>query len=110
MRDRGKSWIVNLAVAALLVLTSGAAAAQYVGAAHQAGGPSTLYAIDGGGVATPIGAIGFAQVGGIDFDPLTGQLYGIGRRFADGERVCLLLDLLGRQVKTYLPGEAVAPA
>ena len=44
------------------------------------GGPSTLYAIDPTtGVSTAIGSgIGFDKVGAIDFDPISGQLFGIG--------------------------------
>ena len=92
MRKKSNSWILGLAVVALVVFASGAASAQYIGAAFTSGGPSTLYAIDSAGAATPIGPIGFLQVGGIDVDPHTGTVYGIGRRPGDGTRVLIRID------------------
>ena len=67
------------AVALFCSLPSANAVTIY-GAAAIGGGPSTLYTIDPNtGIATPVGSgIGFDRVGGIDFNPLTGTLYGIG--------------------------------
>ncbi len=49
------------------------------GSAYIGGGPATLYNIDPStGAGTLIGAIGYNRVGGIDFDPISGTLYGIG--------------------------------
>lgn len=65
------------------------------GAAHTGGqtAASMFYAIDpGGGVATPIGPIGFNAVGAMDFHPLTGTLYAVGNRPTDGEAVLLTID------------------
>jgi len=76
-----RSIILSLfgAVALLCSLTSANAVTIY-GAAYIGGGAATLYNIDPNtGIATPVGSgIGFDRVGGIDFNPLTGILYGIG--------------------------------
>jgi len=65
---------------ALFSSLSTADAVTIFGAAAFGGGASTLYNIDPNtGTATPVGAgIGFDRVGGIDFNPSTGILYGIG--------------------------------
>jgi hypothetical protein len=65
---------------ALFCYLSSADAVTIFGAAAFGGGASTLYNIDPNtGTATPVGAgIGFDRVGGIDFNPSTGILYGIG--------------------------------
>ena len=65
---------------ALFCSLSSANAVTIFGSAEIGGGPATLYDIDPNtGVATPIGAgIGFNRVGGIDFNPNSGTLYGVG--------------------------------
>lgn len=56
------------------------------------GGAATLYNIDPNtGAATSIGAIGFNQVGGIDFNS-SGILYGVGKRVSDGVQVLLQIN------------------
>jgi hypothetical protein len=67
------------AVALFCSLLSADAVTIY-GAAAFGGGASTLYTIDPNtGTATPVGAgIGYDRVGGIDFNPSTGILYGVG--------------------------------
>jgi len=72
-------------------------ATRLFGAGHSGGSstPSTLYEIDPAtGGATPIGPIGFNTVGGMDFDPLTGALYAVGKRLSDGVYVLLTIDPL----------------
>ena len=74
-----------MVAAALGVVLSGialprtASAAEILFGTSGAGGSaSSLYTIDTGtGVATLVGPIGFSHVVSIDFDPLTGVLYGI---------------------------------
>jgi hypothetical protein len=67
------------AVALFCSLPSANAVTIY-GTAYIGGGAATLYNIDPNtGTATPVGSgIGFDRVGGIDFDPSTGILYGMG--------------------------------
>ena len=69
-----------LAATALIWCVTPASAVTIYGTAYLGTvGPATLYTVDPNtGVATPIGATGFERVGAIDFDPLTGVLYGIG--------------------------------
>ena len=56
------------------------------------GGAATLYNIDPNtGAATSIGAIGFNQVGAIDFDT-SGTLYGVGNRISDNAQVLLTIN------------------
>lgn len=56
------------------------------------GGAATLYSIDPNtGAATSIGAIGFNQVGAIDFDS-SGLLYGVGNRTSDNAQVLLQIN------------------
>ena len=66
------------------------------GVAQPGGGPtspSTLYRINEiTGTATPIGPIGFNGVGGIDFQPVTGKLYGVGKNGA-GTNVLIIIDI-----------------
>jgi hypothetical protein len=60
------------------------------------GGPTTpteFYRVDTStGATVSIGAVGFDAVGGIDVDPMTGVLYGIGGRPADGVNVLITID------------------
>ena len=65
------------------------------GAAHPGGpsAPSTFYTIDPGtGTATAVGAIGFFSVGGMDFQPVLGRLYAVGKRPSDGNNVLITID------------------
>ncbi len=59
--------------------------------------PSSLYTIDSAtGKETLVGRIGFNDVGGMDFHPLTGILYAVGRRPANaavGPGVVVLLTI-----------------
>jgi len=56
-------------------------------------GGASLYMLDQNmGLATLIGPIGFNQVGGIDFDPLTGVLYGTGKRASDSTFVTITIN------------------
>ncbi|HEY4284258.1 MAG TPA: hypothetical protein VGM62_14435 [Chthoniobacterales bacterium] len=68
------------AAAALFCSSPFATAVTIYGTAYIGGGPATLYTIDPTtGIATPVGTgIGYDRVGAIDFDPITGILYGIG--------------------------------
>ncbi len=65
------------------------------GAAHS-GGPSTpsrLFSIDmNTGAATAIGPINFNAVGGIDVNPITGIMYGVGHRPVVGTQVLIAID------------------
>ena len=72
--------VLSLFTAAAFFCSSVSADAVTIfGAAELGGGPSTLYNIDPNtGAGTLIGAIGYNRVGGIDFDPNTGILYGVG--------------------------------
>ena len=73
----------------------GRPAGRLFGTAYQgSNGIADLYQIDPTtGGSTVIGSTGFERVGGIDFDPLTGQLYGFGER-DDGsnEQVLITID------------------
>ena len=68
---------VVAACAIVLLGTTAQAAPLLFGADGSGGNPSNLYIIDPatGGVASTVGAIGFA-VTGLAFDPTTGVLYG----------------------------------
>jgi len=64
------------------------------GAAHPGGptSPSTLYRInDLTGVAVPVGPIGFNAVGGMDFQPVTGKLFAIGKN-GSGTNVLITIE------------------
>src|SRR4051812_34250031 len=68
-----------LAVAAFVFTVASASAITLYGTAYINGGPATLYTIDSTtGIGTPLGLTGFSQISAIDFDPLTGILYGEG--------------------------------
>ena len=69
-----------LAVALTLGFGTHAGAVVLYGSAYSGPtGPATLYSISPTtGVATPIGPIGFARVGSLDFSPVDGKLYGVG--------------------------------
>jgi hypothetical protein len=55
------------------------------GTAYQFAAPASLYTIDASnGTPTLVGVTGFGQVGGIDFNPFTGTLYGIGMDLSTG--------------------------
>jgi hypothetical protein len=65
------------------------------GAAHTGGpaSPSTLYHIDPRtGSALPVGPVGFDKVGGLDFQPVTGTLFGVARRASDEVDVLITVD------------------
>jgi len=68
-----------LGITAFVCSVSQLSAVTIYGTAYLQGGPATLYTIDPNtGVATPIGLTGFDRVSAIDFNPLTGILYGAG--------------------------------
>ncbi len=88
---------VLLVVSALLSSVSYAGATEvlygsgYLGPAQGGDSSSTLYSIDPTtGAATSIGLIGFSQVGAIDFDPVNGMLYGIGKDPNNGNAYTLI--------------------
>jgi hypothetical protein len=65
------------------------------GAAHTGGpdAPSSLYRVcPSSGAAFLVGPIGFDSVNGLDFDPLSGILYGVAKRAADGVDVLITVD------------------
>ncbi len=63
------------------------------GAANVGWGPSTLYTLDPAtGVAAAVGPVGLNHVTGMDFDPLSGVLYGVGNRPSDGTWILLTID------------------
>lgn len=65
------------------------------GAAHTGGpdAPSSLYRLcPSTGTAFLVGPIGFDSVNGLDFEPLTGILYGVGKRTSDGVDVLITVD------------------
>src|SRR5687768_2882423 len=90
--------VASRVVVALIAAAGGAGPTggqELFGTAYQGtNGIADLYQIDPttGGSAL-IGSTGFERVGGIDFDPLTGQLYGFGER-DDGsdEQVLITID------------------
>ena len=92
-------WHCTIIVATLVLLTVAAGPAMalptiYGSAYLGTGGPASLYTIDPTtGAATLVGAIGFNSVGGIDFDPLNGLLYGTGRT-ASGTNVLISINPL----------------
>jgi len=69
-----------LVVGLTLGLGANAGAVVLYGSAYSGStGQATLYGISPTtGVATPIGPIGFARVGSLDFSPVAGRLYGVG--------------------------------
>lgn len=69
-----------LALGLTLGLGANAGAVVLLGSAYSGPtGPATLYNISPTtGAATPIGPIGFARVGSLDFSPVDGKLYGVG--------------------------------
>jgi hypothetical protein len=80
MKGRLRAALGMAVFASLLVGAASAMAASIIyGSAYKGStGPATLYTISPTtGVATPIGPIGFSQVGSLDFCP-NGVLYGIG--------------------------------
>jgi len=86
--------LCRLATVMVMTATGSALAAPcespLFGAAHSGGpsAPSTLYELEPTtGAATIVGPIGFNRVGGIDFHPMTGVLYAVGERAADGVKV-----------------------
>jgi hypothetical protein len=57
------------------------------------GSPASLYNVNPNtGASTLIGAIGFNQVGAIDFNITSGVLYGVGKRTSDGTQVLLTIN------------------
>jgi len=63
------------------------------GAEKGGGAGARLVTIDPiSGAASDVGPIHFDNVGGMDFDPLTGVLYGIAIRPADGVHVLITID------------------
>lgn len=68
--------------------------------------PSDLYLVDAlTGAPSAIGPIGFNRVGAIDFHPISGALYGVGRRTSDGVDVLITIDVatgLGTEVGPLL--------
>jgi hypothetical protein len=84
---------------ALILAVAGAGpyarAATLFGAAHTGGpdAPSSLYRLcPSSGAAFLVGPVAFDSVNGLDFEPLTGVLYGVGKRPSDGEDVLLTID------------------
>jgi hypothetical protein len=76
------------------------------GAAHTGGpgAPSSLYRLcPSSGAAFLVGPIGFDAVNGLDVEPVTGVLYGVGKRPSDGEDVLITVDPRDGQ------GEEVGP-
>jgi hypothetical protein len=72
-----------------------ALAATLYGAAHTGGpdAPSSLYRLcPSSGTAFLVGPIGFDAVNGLDFEPVTGVLYGVGKRPSDGGDVLITVD------------------
>jgi hypothetical protein len=101
MRAIGKttSWIKCFPLAVLCAVTVSsqiwAADPVLYGAAYNGpGSPASLYNVNPlTGAPTLIGAIGFNQVGAIDFDS-SGNLYGVGRRTNDNTQVLLTINPL----------------
>ena len=64
------------------------------GSVYTSGGLATLYTIDSTtGAGTVIGTgMGFKQVGAIDLDPVSGTLYGIGRRAGGNASVLITIS------------------
>jgi hypothetical protein len=91
------SWIKRIALVALcggaVVNQVRAASPTVYGSAYTGpNGAATLYNINPNtGGATSIGAIGFNQVGGIDFNS-SGILYGVGKRVSGGVQVLLQIN------------------
>lgn len=55
--------------------------------------PSTLYRIDSNtGAAAPIGPINFNAVGGMEVNPVTGRMFGTGKRPVGGTHVLIVID------------------
>ncbi|HUJ08429.1 MAG TPA: PEP-CTERM sorting domain-containing protein [Verrucomicrobiae bacterium] len=86
---------------ALMVVSSGlgfnqlqaATPTLYESAYTGPGGAANFYKVNPDtGAATLIGAIGFNQVGAIDFDPSGGALYAVGNRVSDGTQVLLTIN------------------
>ena len=77
----------------------------YVGSATEA----TLYTIDSTtGTETLVGLTGYNQVSGIDFDPITGTLYGVGYRTTDSGIFELITLDITTGVGTAVGGTGVA--
>ena len=91
------SWIKLFALAAVctgIALSQAQAATPtlYESAYTGPGGAANFYSVDADtGAATLIGAIGFNQVGAIDFDA-SGTLYAVGNRVSDGTQVLLKIN------------------
>lgn len=85
---------VGLALGALGWAGAAGAVPVLYGAAYSGtDGLSTFYTVDAAtGAASPIGAIGFERVSGMDFDPTTGVLYAVGER-GDGSDVPVLITI-----------------
>jgi len=65
----------------------------FYGATARNGLVSALYTLDATtGAGTMIGSIGFNDVSAIDFNPLSGVLYGFGERVADSVKVLITID------------------
>ena len=74
-----KANFLLLGIAAFVCSLSNLSAVTIYGTAYVQGGPATLYTVDpNSGAAMPIGLTGFDRVSAIDFNPLTGTLYGTG--------------------------------
>lgn len=90
-----RALLLILGAAFIALGTAGVAHARSIlyGAAHIGNsGPSTLYIIDpSSGATTPVGAIGFNRVSGMDFDA-SGRLFATGER-TTGPRTTVLLTI-----------------
>jgi hypothetical protein len=93
------SWVKRFA---LLAVCAGAVFSQvwaadpvlYGAAYNGPGAPASLYKVNPNtGAPTLVGAIGFNQVGAIDFNT-SGTLYGVGNRVSDGTQVLLQINPL----------------
>jgi hypothetical protein len=84
-----RAFTLVLAVGLTLGFGANAGAVVLYGSAYSGPtGPATLYSISPTtGGATPVGPIGFARVGSLDFSPIDGKLYGVG---FDGTSVVLI--------------------